>query len=88
MLQELYTYIASVYPQCFICFFTRMLRVSQTHISSVLSVFFCMLQVLHLNVSKVDRDIAHVAMVFQLYVPNVLSVLDVCCKDFIWILQK
>ena len=25
-----------------------------------------MLQVLHLNVSKVDRDVAHVAIVFQL----------------------
>jgi hypothetical protein len=36
-----------------------------------------MLQVLHLDVLKIDRDVAHVAMVFQLYVPNVLSVLDV-----------
>ena len=62
-----------------------MLQVFQTHVSSVLFVFFCMLQVLHLDVSKVDRD---VAMVFQLYVPNVLSVLDVYCKSFIWILQK
>jgi hypothetical protein len=39
--------------------------------------------VLHLDILKVDQDVAHVAMVFQLYVPNVLSVLDVCCKDFI-----
>jgi hypothetical protein len=31
---------------------------------------------------------SHVAMVFQLYVSNVSSVLDVCCKCFIWILQK
>jgi hypothetical protein len=61
-------------------FYTRMLQVFQTYVSSVSSVFFCMLQVLHLDVSKVDRDVAHVAMVFQLYV---LSVLDVCCKDFI-----
>jgi hypothetical protein len=29
--------------------------------------------VLHLDVSKVDRDVAHVAMVFQLYVLNVSS---------------
>jgi hypothetical protein len=33
-----------------------------------------MLQVLHLNVSKVDRDVDHVAMVFQVCVPNILSV--------------
>ena len=40
-----------------------------------------MLQVLHLDVSKVDWDVACVAMVFQLYVPNVSSAfLDVCCK--------
>ena len=31
----------------------------QTHVSSVSSVFFCMLQVLHLNVSKVDRGVVH-----------------------------
>jgi hypothetical protein len=50
---------------------------------SVSSVFFCMLQVLHLDVSKVDRDVAYVAMMFQLYVLNVLSVLDVYYKGFI-----
>jgi hypothetical protein len=47
-----------------------------------------MLQVLHLDVSKVDRDVAYVTMMFELYVPNVLSVLDVYCKGFIWMLQK
>ena len=46
-------------------------------------VFFCILQVLHLDVSKVDRDVAHVAIVFQLYVLNVSSALDVRCKGFI-----
>ena len=35
---------------------------------------------------KVDRDVTHVAMVFQLYVTNVSSVLDVCCKCFILML--
>ena len=45
-------------------------RMSQVfHLSS-----FCMLQVLNLDVSKVNRDVAHVAMMFQLYVPNVSSV--------------
>jgi hypothetical protein len=47
-----------------------------------------MLQVLHLDILKVDWDVAHVAKVFELYVPNVLSVFDVCCKGFIRILQK
>jgi hypothetical protein len=55
----------------------------QTHVSSISSVFFCTLQVLHLDVSKVDRDVTHVAMVFQLYVLNISSVLDVYYKDFI-----
>ena len=47
-----------------------------------------MLQVLHLDVSKVDQCVAHVAMMFQLYITNVLSVFDVCYKGFIWMLQK
>jgi hypothetical protein len=38
---------------------------------------------LHLDVLKVDRDVVHVAMVFQLYVLNISSVLDICCKGFI-----
>jgi hypothetical protein len=42
-----------------------------------------MLQVLNLDVSKVDRDVAHVIMMFQLYVSNVSSVLDVRGKGFI-----
>jgi hypothetical protein len=47
-----------------------------------------MLQVLNLDVSKVDRDVAHVVMMFQLYVPNVSSVLDVRDKGFIRMLPK
>jgi hypothetical protein len=58
-------------------FYVRMLQVFQTHVSSVSSVFFCMLQVLYLDVSELDRDVAHVAMVFQLYVVKVSSE---CCK--------
>jgi hypothetical protein len=69
-------------------FCTRMLYVFQTYVLSVSSVFFYMLQVLHLDVSKVDRDVAHIAVVFQLYAPNVLTVLDVSCKCFIWMFQK
>jgi hypothetical protein len=53
-------------------FCTRILQVFQMH--GVSSVFFCMLQVLYLDVVKVDRDVAHVAMVFQIYVPNILSI--------------
>jgi hypothetical protein len=40
-----------------------------------------MLQVLHMDVSKVDRDVGHVVMVFQVYVPNISDILDVCCKS-------
>ena len=74
MLQWLCTYVASVYPQCFIYFL-------YTYVASVSFVFFCMLQVLHLDVSKVDRDVGHVVMVVQVYVPNVLDILDVYCKS-------
>jgi len=48
-------------------FCIRMLQVFQTYVLSVSSVFFCILQVLHLDVLKVDRNVAYVAMVFQLY---------------------
>ena len=88
MLQCLYTYVASVYPQCFIYFLYTYVASFHTHVSSVLSIFFCMLQLLHLDVSKVDQDVTLVAMMFQLYITNVLSVFDVCYKGFIWMLQK
>jgi hypothetical protein len=43
--------------------------------------------VFYIDVAKVGRDVAHVAMgytrMFQVYVPNVLSVSDICCKCFI-----
>jgi hypothetical protein len=44
--------------------------------------------VFHLDILKVDRDVAYIVMVSQLYVLNVSSVLDICCKSFIWILHK
>jgi hypothetical protein len=43
--------------------------------------------VFYINVAKVDWDVAHVAMghthMFQVYVPIVSSVSDICCKCFI-----
>jgi hypothetical protein len=43
-----------------------------------------MLRVLYIDVVEVDRDVAHVGMAihvsFQVYVPNVSSVLNICCK--------
>jgi hypothetical protein len=54
--------------------------------------FRCMLQVFHKDVAKVDKNVGHVAMgytrMFRVYVLNVSSVSDVCCKCFIWILQN
>jgi hypothetical protein len=52
------------------------LQVFQTHILTVSYVLFCMLDVLHLDVSKRDQDVGHAAMVFQVYVLNVSPVLD------------
>ena len=52
--------------------------VLKLHVTSVCFKYFkCfrdILQVFYTDVAKVDRDIAHVAMVFQVYVPNVLFV--------------
>jgi hypothetical protein len=40
--------------------------------------------VFHKDVAKVDQNIAHVVMgythTFQVYVPNVSSIPDVCCN--------
>ena len=51
-----------------------------------------MFQVFHKDVLKVDLGVAHVAMgytrMFQVYVLNVSSVLVICCKCFIWVLQN
>jgi len=61
------------------------------HVASVyFKCFKCfrgMLQVFYIDVAKVDRDVANVAMVFQVYAPNVSSVSDVCCNCFIWMLH-
>jgi hypothetical protein len=55
MLQWLYTYVASVCPQCFICVFRRMLQVC---LSECCICFTYMLQVFYL-------DVVYVAMVFK-----------------------
>ena len=60
MLHMFYTYVASdlyeccVYLQRFQVFFQVFLKVFHTHVLSVSFVFICMLQVLHLDVAKVD----------------------------------
>ena len=81
MLQWLYTYVPSVYPQCFICFlYTYVASVSNAclkcficlllYIASVVpGCFKGMLQLFRIDVAKVDRDIAYVAMTIH-----------VCCK--------
>jgi hypothetical protein len=58
------------------------------HVASVHFKYFRgMSQVFHKYVAKVDQNVAHVTMdytrMFQVYVPNVSSVLDICCKCFI-----
>jgi len=59
-----HTYVASVLSGCCVC-----LQCFSSVFASVSSIFRRMLQVLHLDVSKVDRDVAHDAMVVR-----------VCCK--------
>ena len=68
----------------------------KTHVASVcFKCFRCfrgMLQVFHADVAKVDRVVAHVAMgntrMFQVYVPNVSFVLNICYKCFISTLEN
>jgi hypothetical protein len=51
-------------------FFRCVLQVFQIHVSIVSSVFFCMLQVLHLDILKVDRTSAsdlHLVGVDQIF---------------------
>jgi hypothetical protein len=62
-------YVSHICCKCFIwmlCLFAMVLKyfrvflqVLQMHVSSISSIFFCMLQVLHPNVSKVYRGYAH-----------------------------
>jgi len=60
MLYMFHTYVVSVLSnvayvlQCFLSVFHVFLQVFQTHISSVPSVLFYMLQVLHLDILKID----------------------------------
>jgi hypothetical protein len=58
MLHMFHTYITNVLSGCCVYFYTDFhvfLQVFQMHVSSVSSFFRRMLQVLHLNVSKVDQ---------------------------------
>jgi hypothetical protein len=49
-----YLNVAYVY-NCFQILFKRFSQVFHTFVSSVSSIFFCMLQLLHLDISKVNR---------------------------------
>jgi hypothetical protein len=54
--------------------------------------FKLMLQVFHLDVAKVDLNVAYVVMAihgrFKRIFSSVSSVSDVCCKCFIFMFQK
>jgi hypothetical protein len=86
MLQSLYTYVANVCPQCFICFFRHMLQVC----------FIQMLHMFHTYVASVSFGCCvcfamdtHVffwcfrrmLQVFQLFRTYIASVSSRCCKS-------
>jgi hypothetical protein len=50
--------------------------------------FIRMLQVFYLDVAKVDVNVACVCYGFQVFLDVFASVSDICCKCFIWMLQK
>ena len=63
------------------------------HVASVcFKCFMCfirMLQVFHLDVAEVDLDVAYVAMAIHACFKNIfLMFSNLCCKCFIWMLQK
>jgi hypothetical protein len=64
--------------------YTRMLQAS---VSNVSSVFRRMLQVFYLDVAYCN-DFQVFLGVLQVFQMCVASVSDVCCKCFIWMLQK
>jgi hypothetical protein len=47
-----------------------------------------MVQMFHLDISKVDLDVAHVVIATHACVQVFHLFLDLCCKCFIWIFQK
>jgi hypothetical protein len=64
------------------------LPMSQMYVSSVSYVIRNMLQVFYMDIVKVDRDVAYVCKCFrgmlQVFVQNVSSILDICCKRFLY----
>jgi hypothetical protein len=62
--------------------YTRMLQ------SVCFKCFIRMLQVFYLDVAYICNVSICVFLVFQKYVTSASTVSDVCCKGFIWILQK
>jgi hypothetical protein len=92
--QVFQTYAANVLSECFKSkswYCTRCngyTRMFQVLVSSVCFKYFicfrCMLQMFHLDATKVNLALH---MLLWLYT-HVSSVLDICCKCFIWMFQK
>jgi hypothetical protein len=95
MLQAYVSSVSDVCFKCFICMFHILLWL-YTYVSSIcfkcFSRFRRMLQVFHLDVAKVDLDIACVAMAIHACFKHIFQVFHlfsyVCCKYFVWTLQK
>jgi hypothetical protein len=66
----------------FNCFSGVFLQVFQTYISSVSSVLFCMFQVLHLDVSKVDR-VLHMLLWLYIHVSSACFKYFICLKHML-----
>jgi hypothetical protein len=61
-------HVAMTIHECFKCMF-QMFQLFQTYVASV-----------HLDVAKVDLDVAYTYML-QAYISSILGVSDVCCKS-------
>jgi hypothetical protein len=88
MLQASILNVSSVFYMNVVSVLDVYLKCSRCLLLYVANSFICCKYCIWCFKSSLDQDVAHVAMVFQMYVSNVLFVLDVYCKGFNWMLQK
>ena len=88
--QMFQTSVSSVSSRCCICCYGYTCMF-QACVSNASDVFRLILQMFHLDIVKVDLDIAYVAMAIHTCFKTMFQVFhmfsDVCCKCFIWMLQ-
>jgi hypothetical protein len=89
MFQLFQTYVGSVSSRCCKSRFGCCIYMYVANVCfKCFSCFIRTLQMFHLNVVYVCNGYTRVFLTFHKYVASVSTVSDVCCKCFIWMLQK